>query len=132
MNLPARHTILLVDDDAMVRSVAKKLLERLGYDVIPAASGEEAVTRAINNTKRIALVILDMIMPGMDGKATYFKLRELMPDAKVVICSGFAEADEIDELREAGAAGFLRKPFDKNMLRNELMQHLAPPALEGD
>lgn len=123
MNTEMKQTVLLVDDDPMVLGVAKKLLERLGYDVLKAGGGEEAITRAINNIGEISIVILDMVMPGMNGKTTYYKIREVLPEAKVIICSGFADSEQIEELREAGAVGFIRKPFDRESLEEELKRH---------
>ena len=115
-----KNTILLVDDDQMVLSVTKQLLERLGYQVIKAQGGEEAVTLALNFRDRIAVAILDMVMPGMDGPATFRRLRQMMPDLKVLLCSGYVESDQVHDLVENGAVGFIRKPFDRRTLEKEL------------
>lgn len=115
-----KHTILLVDDDQMVLSVTKQLLERLGYQVIKAQGGEEAITLAMNYQDRISAAILDMVMPGMDGPSTFRRLREMMPDLKVLLCSGYVESDQVHELVENGASGFIRKPFDRKTLEKEL------------
>lgn len=115
-----KSTILLVDDDQMVLSVTKQLLERLGYQVIKAQGGEEAVTLAMNFQDRISIAILDMVMPGMDGPSTFRRLREMMPDLKVLLCSGYVESDQVHDLVANGAVGFIRKPFDRKTLEREI------------
>lgn len=119
-NSMEKSTILLVDDDQMVLSVTKQVLERLGYQVIKAQGGEEAVTLAMNFQDRISAAILDMVMPGMDGASTFRRLREMMPDLKVLLCSGYVESEQVNALVEEGAAGFIRKPFDRKTLEREL------------
>lgn len=120
MDHSEKNTVLLVDDDQMVLSVTKQLLERLGYQVIKAQGGEEAITLAMNFQDRIALAILDMVMPGMDGPSTFRRLREMMPDLKVLLCSGYVESEQVHDLVENGAVGFIRKPFDRKTLEREL------------
>lgn len=119
-NMTEKNTILLVDDDQMVLSVTKQLLERLGYQVIKAQGGEEAITLAMNYQNRISIAVLDMVMPGMDGPSTFHKLREMMPDLKVLLCSGYVESEQVHELVEDGAVGFIRKPFDRKTLEREI------------
>lgn len=114
-NMPAPHmgrSILLVDDESLIRSSVKRMLQRLGYDVVLAESGEKAVQIYRESAKQISLVILDFVMPGMNGAETFSHLKELNPDAKVVISSGYSKDGNIENLLEKGAVGFLQKPFD--------------------
>jgi len=114
-NMPSPHmgrSILLVDDEALIRSSIKRMLQRLGYDVVPAESGERAVQIYRESAKQISLVILDFVMPGMDGAETFAHIKELNPEAKVVISSGYSKDGNIETLLEQGAVGFLQKPFD--------------------
>ncbi|MBW2449135.1 MAG: response regulator, partial [Deltaproteobacteria bacterium] len=82
------ETILLVDDEDMIVDVSRKLLEKLGYTVLTAVSGREAIEMYQKHLKKIALVIVDMIMPGLDGGETYDELKKIDPDIKVLLASG--------------------------------------------
>jgi PAS domain S-box-containing protein len=111
--------ILFVDDEEIIRLVSKEAMEEMGYNVLVAASGMEAID--ILKKQSVDLVILDMIMPGMDGKETFHMIREIDANCKVIISSGFTKPDHLDELTECGISGFLRKPYQKA----ELSQLLA-------
>lgn len=102
--------ILLVDDEEMIRVTGGYILEDAGYEVITAKDGLEAVEIFMQDAK-IDLVITDMIMPGMNGTETFYKLREIDSDCKVVLSSGFTKGESLSELTDAGLAGFIRKPF---------------------
>jgi signal transduction histidine kinase/HAMP domain-containing protein len=104
------ETILLVDDEQIIRELGESILRSLGYSVITASNGEEAVMIYKEQHKKIAVVIMDRIMPGMNGIEAYGKLREINPHVKVIISSGYA-ADEAQILRESGITGFLNKPY---------------------
>jgi len=104
------ESILVVDDVAEQRRISSGMLKTLGYSVVSAASGEEAV--AYLKTHRVDLVVLDMIMdPGMDGLDTYQRMLGLHPGQKALIVSGFSETDRVKKVRELGAAAYLNKPF---------------------
>lgn len=104
------ETILVVDDISEQREVAKALLERLGYSVMTATSGEEAIRQV--QTTEVDLVILDMMMePGMDGLDTYRRILELRPRTKAIIASGFSETERAREAQRLGAGGYLLKPY---------------------
>jgi two-component system, cell cycle sensor histidine kinase and response regulator CckA len=105
------ETILVVDDEIMVRELAEIILAEAGYKPIPACSGTEAVSIYTERGKEIDLVILDMIMPEMDGAAVYHALKEINPNVKVVISSGFSQEGIISELLKVGVMGFVQKPF---------------------
>ncbi len=110
------RTVLIVDDEAMVLAVTQKLLERLGYRVLAAADGREAVTIAGEHDGKIDVILLDMCMPVMDGAAAFPLLRKMCPDAAILLCSAYDPNDRIKDLLAQGAAGFLRKPYRLEVL----------------
>jgi len=104
-------TILLVDDEEMVRSLLEELLCGEGYRVLTAASGEEAVEVYREHAAGIELVFLDLLMAGMGGEKCLRELLGIDPSARVILTSGNASTDMARELLEAGARDFLDKPF---------------------
>jgi PAS domain S-box-containing protein len=119
-----RGTILLVDDERIITEVGEAVLEKLGYDVIPANSGEEALNIYESNRDRINIVILDMIMPGMGGGETFDRLRETNPQIKVLLASGYSIDGQAEEILRRGCDGFIQKPFDIGQLSNKLREVL--------
>lgn len=105
------ETILLVDDEEMVRDLGKRILERSGYKVLTAANGREALDIYAKEANTISLVILDLIMPEMGGKQSLEGLRKINPHVKVLIASGYAAAGETKKTIESEAGGFVRKPY---------------------
>ncbi len=103
--------ILLVDDEEMIRSMGRELLTELGYTVYMAEDGCKAEELYSLHKEEITLVVLDMIMPKMNGKETYLKLREINPDVRVLLCSGFHREGTTQELIKFGAKGFIKKPY---------------------
>ncbi len=103
--------ILLVDDENLIRVTGKYMLEDMGYQVIIAENGQEAVRIFEKDYTEIDLIIMDMIMPEMNGREAFHKMREIDEDCKVVISSGFTKDESLSELKEAGLAGFINKPF---------------------
>ncbi len=106
------ETILLVDDQEIVVNVSQEVLRELGYEVITALSGAEAIETFRRNKDRISLVILDMIMPGMNGGETYIRLKEIDPRVRVILSSGYSRDGQAQAILEDGCQGFLQKPFD--------------------
>jgi two-component system cell cycle sensor histidine kinase/response regulator CckA len=106
------ETILLVDDEEMIIGVGKALLEELGYHVIVAKNGERAVDAVVRNGHDIQLVILDLIMPGMDGGKTFDRIRELQPLLPVILSSGYSLNGQANAIMERGCSGFIQKPFN--------------------
>lgn len=105
-------TILLVDDENMIINVGQALLERLGYQVVAVKSGEEAAEVVLSMGSGIDLVILDMIMPGMDGGKTFDRIREIHPQMPVLLSSGYAVNGQASEILRRGCNGFIQKPFN--------------------
>ena len=129
--LPGGHeTILLVDDQETVWDFLIEALQNLGYSVILAENGLDAVEICRENPGQIDLVLLDMIMPKMGGHSTFYRIRELDPNIKVLLSSGYVAPDAVNDLHANGAAGFLQKPHRIKTLAYELRRILDTPAQE--
>ena len=112
------ETILLVDDEPSVRDLAQKILQRSGYRVRTAESGEKALEIFQGEGEEVDMVILDMIMPGMGGSRCLQEMLQIEPNTKVLVTSGFSGNGSANGTLEAGARGFLNKPYKiKQMLR---------------
>jgi PAS domain S-box-containing protein len=118
-------TILLVDDEEMVLNVGGRVLEKLGYTVIEAPGGKEAVDIFDKNKESIELVILDMIMPDMGGGETYDRIKEIKPRVKVLLSSGYSIDGQATEIMKRGCDGFIQKPFKADELSEKLRKILA-------
>jgi PAS domain S-box-containing protein len=122
--LKGTETIMLVDDEHMVIDIGKEILEKLGYEVITAASGTEALTVFKNNKKKIDLVILDMIMPDMGGRETFENLKACQPQVKVLLSSGYSIDGQATEILNSGCKGFIQKPFSLKQLSRKMREIL--------
>jgi signal transduction histidine kinase len=109
--LRGTETILLVDDEAQVLDVGIQIFKSMGYTVLGATSGKEAIEIFEKNRDKIAIVILDMIMPDMGGGETYDKLKEINPKIKVLLSSGYSIDGQATEIMQRGCNGFIQKPF---------------------
>ncbi|MCF8032907.1 MAG: response regulator [Desulfarculaceae bacterium] len=114
--LTGDETILLVDDVPSVRQAEKERLTRMGYRVLTADSGEEALSLYEDRGNDIGLVIMDLGMPGMGGHQAIKAILALNPQAKILVASGYAASDQVREAVQAGAAGYVIKPFHQNEL----------------
>jgi len=103
--------ILVIDDEQVVRQTASAVLKELGYDVMALSEGEEAVLYYRHFGESIACVLLDMVMPGMSGHETFLALKELDPDVKAVLTTGFGLNDAAQAILDDGALGFVPKPY---------------------
>ena len=106
-----RGTVLLVDDEEIVRRIGRACLERTGYQVLLASDGKEALDVFQALSRDILLVVLDMTMPVMGGEEALTKLREIRPEIPVVVCSGYNEVEVIRRFTSHGIVGFLQKPY---------------------
>jgi len=106
-----QETVLLVDDEAMIIDVGRGLLGELGYTVMTAGSGAEALEVYRQNSGRINLVVMDMIMPGLGGGETFDRLKRINPNVKVLLCSGYSINGQASKIMERGCDGFIQKPF---------------------
>lgn len=114
--------ILVVDDENMNRIVLPDLLEAMGYDSLVAADGYEALEIYEREKENIDLIILDFMMPELNGKETFFKLQEINSDVRVIVASGFSDNEDIDQMKEHGLAGVLRKPYRSTDLEKVLKE----------
>lgn len=110
------ETILLAEDDAVIRKLTATVLEEYGYKVIEAVDGQDAIARAIENLGKINLVLLDGIMPNMNGKKAWLEIKALNPGIKGVFMSGYAEDVFTKEGIPEGDACFIRKPVSPSVL----------------
>lgn len=105
------ETILLVDDEKIVIDVAREMLEYLGYQVIVAMSGKEAIDIYSKKKDQIDLVIQDMVMPVVDGAAVFAALKQMNPHVKVILASGYVYDDKMRNMMKQGCRAFMSKPF---------------------
>jgi CheY-like chemotaxis protein len=110
------ETLLLVDDEAVIIGVGQDMLTALGYEVMLARSGQEAIDVYKENKEKIALIILDMIMPDMNGGHAYDILKEINPNIMVLLSSGYSIDGQASEILERGCNGFIQKPFSMSQL----------------
>ena len=104
-------TVLVIDDEIMVAELARDILQRFGYTVLLASSGEQAIDLYYRRANEIVAVVLDFVMPGMDGREVFHRLRAVNPNVKVIISSGYSRDQDADDLLKLGAAGFVQKPY---------------------
>jgi PAS domain S-box-containing protein len=110
------ETILIVEDEERVRSLGKEILEQFGYRILTAADGQEALELYEREQDDISLVILDIIMPRMDGKQCLQQILRINPDARVLVSSGVVEKDLVKDVVSIGAKGSIMKPYSVNNL----------------
>ena len=122
--LGGAETILVVDDEQMNLDVSKDSLELLGYRVYTAANSKEALTLYSEKQTEIDLVILDMIMPGMSGGKVYDCIKEINPDIRCILCSGYSMEGDARKIMEKGCNGFIQKPFTIAALSQEIRKAL--------
>ncbi len=109
--VPGTGRILVVDDEPVIRITASAILGRLGYDVVVAENGYEGLEIFKQECDSIDLVLLDMIMPEMDGNRCFAAMKVIQPDVKVILSSGFTRDANVKELMDQGLCGFIRKPY---------------------
>jgi PAS domain S-box-containing protein len=118
--LKGKETILFVDDEDMIIQVGRDMIESLGYEVLVAENGKKAVEIYENNMEDIDMVMLDIIMPVMDGGETYDTLKEIDPDIKVLLSSGYGINGQATEILDRGCNGFIQKPFNMKTLSRKI------------
>jgi PAS domain S-box-containing protein len=124
----SNETILLVDDEEMIREVGRQMLRKLGYTVYTAQSGEQALQLCKQKQPAFDLVILDMIMPGMNGGETYDRLKQIDPGICVLLSSGYSIDGQASDILSRGCNGFIQKPFNLMELSSATRKVLDAPA----
>jgi CheY-like chemotaxis protein len=114
-----------VDDEEVVATVAGEMLEHLGYQVIVARSGKEALEVFADRKGGIDLILLDMIMPKMSGGETFDRLKEMDPAVRVILSSGYSIDGEARQILSRGCRGFINKPYTLHMLSEKIREALA-------
>jgi PAS domain S-box-containing protein len=120
------ETILIVDDEESMQELGRELLEEQGYTVLIASTGKEAIDIVRQETDTIRLVVLDLVMPGMDGGQTYLELKKLQPDLKAFFCTGYMPDQVISALLEEEHLQAIHKPFQP-----EVFVQLVRDVLDG-
>jgi two-component system, cell cycle sensor histidine kinase and response regulator CckA len=123
-----KETILLVDDEINVIDVTEEMLQSVGYKVLTARSGMEAIELFKKNREDIDLLILDMIMPGLGGGETFDCIKALDPNARVLLSSGYSLKGEAKEILSRGCNGFIQKPYSMAQLSEKLNEILECPS----
>jgi DNA-binding NtrC family response regulator len=113
-----------VDDEESVRSIARRMLEHLGFNVLTAADGRDAVEVYRREADRIRLVLLDMTMPHLDGEKTFRELRTIRADVRVILSSGYDHQTATSRFAGPGLAGFIQKPYRFETLEAEIRKVL--------
>ena len=118
--------ILIVDDEETIRTLGVRMLASLGFTVLTAADGREALSVYAEHRDEITLVLLDLTMPHMDGEEAFRELRLLNPEVRVVMSSGYTENDITARFAGKGLVGFVPKPYTLDLLRERLRAALTP------
>ena len=118
-------TILVVDDEEYILNADKAMLNELGYEVLLANGGKEALRVFDENKERINLLILDLIMPDLSGEIVYDRIKSLRPDIRVILSSGYSIEGQAESILKRGCDGFIQKPYNLNQLAQKIKQILA-------
>lgn len=118
------ETVLLVDDEEAVLTVSCEILSAMGYKVLPAKNGREAVETYTRFGDDIDVVILDMVMPDMSGGETFASLKAINPRIKVILSSGYSLNDQAESIMRQGCRAFIQKPFNLENLSQKLREIL--------
>jgi len=116
----AGKTILLVDDEKIILDVGGQMLVRLGHAVLTAETGRAAIEIYQDNAEEIDLIILDMILPSMNGSEIYDRLKEIDPDVDVILSSGYSLDGQAAQILSRGCRGFIQKPFTLDDLARKI------------
>ena len=118
------ETVLLVDDEEVILKVCREVLEAMGYRVLTASDGKKAIEVYKKNRAETGVVLLDMIMPGMGGGEVYDRMKEINPEIKVLLSSGYSIDGQATEILERGCNGFIQKPFNVSELSGKIRRIL--------
>jgi CheY-like chemotaxis protein len=119
-HLHGEGTVMIVDDERHVRTAAARILEHCGFRTLSAANGREGVELFLAHAESIDVVLLDMTMPDLDGKETFFELRKRRPDVRIILSSGFDEIEAKQRFSATGFVDFLQKPYSAGDLAEKI------------
>lgn len=122
------RTVLVVDDEAPLRRVVGRALERIGCAVLEASSGADALLVIARREQRVDLVLLDVRMPGLSGDQAFPVIRYLAPSLPIIIMTAFAREGVVEQMRQMGATTVLVKPFEMEELLGAVSAALFPPS----
>lgn len=122
--LKGKETVLFIDDEDVIIDVGKDILKALGYKPLLAKGGKEGIGIYKRSQDKIHVVILDMIMPDMGGGEAYAQLKEINPDVKVLLSSGYSINGQATEILKQGCDGFIQKPFNVRQLSQKIREIL--------
>jgi PAS domain S-box-containing protein len=126
-NVQGKGAVLIVDDEEESLLAEEMMLRELGYEVITALNGDDAVRLYRENAPKLVLVTIDMIMPGLSGKEVYQQLKAINPDVKVLLISGYSHGRQMQEMMADGCNGYVQKPYDLPTLSHKIDEALAAP-----
>jgi CheY-like chemotaxis protein len=118
-------TILVVDDEDYILNADKAMLNELGYEVLLANGGKEAIRVFDENKDRIKLLILDLIMPDLGGDVVYDRIKTVRPDIPVILSSGYSIEGQAESILKKGCDGFIQKPYNLNQLAQKIKEILS-------
>lgn len=130
--IPGSGTVLIIDDEEAIRKTASGMLDGLGYTPVVARDGSEGLEIYRKRGREINLVLLDMVMPGLSGRDVYIKLKEINPQVKVLLSSGFFNDPRVNDVMAMGADGFLKKPYSALALSSALYRILGMRRKDAD
>lgn len=120
----ASNTVLVVDDEDMVLDLCAAMVEELGFRVLRASDGREALEVFRSHSGEISLIILDLTMPRMDGVEAFRELKSIRGDVRVIVSSGFSEQEVSGRFEGDGPSGYIKKPFELGLLREKIDEAL--------
>jgi DNA-binding NtrC family response regulator len=124
-DLTGQGTVLIIDDEEVVRSLAERALKNYGYTVLLAKDGEQGLKLFRESADSIRCILLDLTMPSMNGEETLHRLRGIRTDIPVILSSGFDEIEVVSRFEGQGLAGFLQKPYKSTMLVEKVGEVIA-------
>jgi two-component system cell cycle sensor histidine kinase/response regulator CckA len=122
--VPARETILIVDDEPHVRNLVRISLSERGYTVMEAGDGLEALDLYGRHGAEIDMILIDLIMPKLGGRDTYLRLKQMNPGVRAMFATGYGIDDQVQELLATGVLGIIKKPYEMTAVEGEIRRVL--------
>lgn len=121
--MSSNKTILIIDDEEMIRNVISRMLKTKDYQVLEAVNGEQALEMLADNLTSVNFVLLDLSMPGMSGEETFDRLKQMNSELKIIISTGYISNDLKNDLIRKGALKIMEKPFEMKDLLDLIIQN---------